>query len=82
MMHSLKGQMIVGPCPLISVYNSKGDHVSSMRDILSTVGSGERVSGDKATKTATPSEVVSEDDTNDPEPVKESSDVGNDEDDS
>lgn len=78
MLHSLRGQMIVGPCPLLSLYGPKGDLVSSVRDVLSTVGSGEKVLGTKASATAAPSDIVSADDTNDPEPQESASDTSTD----
>ena len=68
MLHRNKGQMIVGPCPLVAIYNSKGELVSSLRDSFSTVGSGERISGTSTSKPAASSDVISADDTNTPEP--------------
>jgi hypothetical protein len=67
LLHELNGQMIVGPLGLVSVYGPKGDFKNSLRDILSIVGSGEKVSGDTASVSSQPDEVVSADDTSTPE---------------
>jgi len=65
MYHENQGQRIIGPCSYLAIYGHDGALVSSAKEVMSLVGSGQKVTGDKVT--SSDDSPVSADDTNDPD---------------
>jgi hypothetical protein len=70
-LHRNNGQRIVGPASYLAIYGHDGSLKNSAKSVFTIVGSGQSVAKDVVAATPSPDDIVSGDDTSEPDVTEE-----------